>query len=114
MTLTQVRALGIALQSEGVERASSHGWLSGPLLVIVDDQDRVTTVSVELSRGAGVTIGRHRIQRTSSMREVQLQLGRCVQSVGSGGVVFTCANAAGHNTYAYGTFGSTEISIQLH
>jgi len=101
MALADVRALGIKLAPEGIDRADGHGWVAGPLLVIVDDKERVFTVSLDLRKSGGARVGKVEIPARASLAEIAKVLAGCTLSEGSGGRALACKDAEGRATNFY-------------
>lgn len=112
MQLDEVRARGTEVAPEGVERGEDkHGWVSGPVLIIVDGQARVEVVSVDLRRSHGIRVKGHTFGRAAKLPEIARALGRCTSGKGSGGNTLDCPAANGHAIHFYDTFGRDELTV---
>jgi hypothetical protein len=84
------------LQPEGIRRGPDrNGYVSGPLLVIVDESSRVVTLSVDLPKSMGLRIGKTTIPSHASLDEIEKLLPGCKLSNGSGGRVLECTGTNG-------------------
>lgn len=114
MQLDEVRARGIAVAPEGIERGEDkHGWVSGPVLFIVDGRARVTVVSIDLRRSHGIRIKGQVFGRTTKLPEIVHALGSCTSGKGSGGNTLDCPAADGHAVHFYDSFGRDELTVTL-
>lgn len=114
MQLDEVRARGIAVAPEGIERGEDkHGWVSGPVLFIVDGSARVAVVSIDLRRSHGIRVSGQTFGRTAKLAEIAQALGRCTSGKGSGGNTLDCPAANGHAIHFYDSFGRDELTVTL-
>lgn len=114
MQLDEVRARGIALAPEGVERGEDkHGWVSGPVLFIVDGSARVAVVSIDLRRSHGIRVNGQGFGRAATLPEIARALGRCTSGKGSGGNTLDCPAVKAHAIHFYDSFGRDEVTVTL-
>lgn len=111
MSLAKVRSLGFAFRPEGVVRATGAGWIAGPLLVIVDDQERVMTVSFDLRKSAGVMVGETLISKQATLDEIARALPHCMLEKGSGGRALVCKSADGRITNFYDSYMGNDLWV---
>ena len=115
MQLDAVRARGIELQPEGIERGEDkHGWVSGPVLIIVDGSARVAVVSIDLRKSRGIRVSGVALGRAAKLPEIARALGRCTSGKGSGGNTLDCPATDGHAIHFYDSFGRDELSVTLY
>ena len=114
MQLDEVRARGTAVVPEGIERGEDkHGWVSGPVLFIVDGRARVAVVSIDLRRSHGIRIKGQVFGRTAKLPEIVRALGSCTPGKGSGGNTLDCPATDGHAIHFYDSFGRDELTVTL-
>ena len=111
MPLADVQGLGFKLSPEGVDRADGHGWVSGPLLFIVDEKEKVFTVSLDLRKSNGAKVGKSVIPAAASLDAIAKLLPGCTLSNGSGGRALACTNAAGRVTNFYDSFMGNDLWV---
>lgn len=115
MQLDELRARGLELKPEGIERGEDkHGWTSGPVLIIVDGSARVAVVSIDLRQSHGIRVNGVVLGRTAKLPEIARALGRCKSGKGSGGNTLDCPATDGHAIHFYDTFGRDELSVTLY
>jgi hypothetical protein len=108
-----IAALGIQLGPEGVDRAARTGWISGPLLVLCDNQERVVLVSVELRKSKGLRVDGIEISRRAKLEEIAKALPSCQASVGSGGNALSCRGPDGGELKFYDARGGDEVWVTI-
>jgi hypothetical protein len=96
MSFDSVAKLLQDLRPEGKRRAPDRiGFVSGALLLIVDETSHVVTLSVDLPKSPGLRIGRTVIPPDATIEEIAELLPWCDLSTGTGGRVVECQGPAG-------------------
>lgn len=113
MTRASIQAMGYVLSPEPTARAEGTGWVAGALLFIVDTSDRVTVVSLDLRRSAGMVVAGRTLPRTATLADIARAVPGCTQSQGSGGNALECRDAAGHATHFYDSFMRDEVTVSM-
>lgn len=113
MKRSEVEALGLLLEPEGVERVERTGWVSGPLLVLVDPSDRVVLVSIELTETRGLNVSGRSVPPSASLAQIAATVDGCTRGKGSGGDIVECRGASGRLVHFYGAHGSKGVAVVL-
>ena len=93
------------LKPEGTKRGPDRsGYVSGALLVIVDQSSRVVTISVDLPQSPGLRAGKTIVPPQANLDQIKQLLPGCELSNGSGGRVLECEGSKG-KMHFYDSFG---------